>query len=427
MHDIKALRTHLEVYRKKFSLRGYDSIIDEIVMLDEKNRAFIKETQDLQAERNQLSKEIGQLMAQQNIANADIIKQQVADIKEKIADIEAEQGKIAEKIYEFLTQTPNLLADDVPVGVDENDNIEIRTHGTKPSFYYPPENHDILAEEFVMDFESAAKISGARFVYLKDELAQLERALGNFMLDLHTEEFAYTEVSPPLLVKENALFGTGQLPKFEEDLFKTDNHYLIPTAEVPLTNLVRETILSEDELPLRFTALTPCFRSEAGSAGKDTRGMIRQHQFSKVELVSIVPPEYSTIEHERMLTCAETVLQRLELPYRVVLLCSGDTGFSAQKTFDIEVWLPGQNKYREISSVSNCGDFQARRMNARYKTKNGDNRFVHTLNGSGLAVGRCLVAILENYQQEDGTVLIPKVLQPYMRGITHLKKHSKPP
>jgi seryl-tRNA synthetase len=420
MHDIKALRTNPELYRQKFALRGCDAIIDEIVTLDAQNRAFITQSQELQSERNQLSKEIGHLMANKETLAAEEMKQQVAVIKDKITEIEAQQGNIAEKIYGFLTQTPNTLAGDVPVGTDENDNLEIRKHGILPKFEFTPLEHDVLAEEFAMDFESAAKISGARFVYLKGNLAKLERALGNFMLDIHTEEFGYTEINPPLLVKENALFGTGQLPKFEADLFKADNHYLIPTSEVPLTNLVRESLLSEDDLPMRFTALTPCFRSEAGSAGKDTRGMIRQHQFSKVELVSIVPPEYSELEHERMLTCAETILQKLELPYRVVLLCSGDTGFSAQKTFDIEVWLPGQNKYREISSVSNCGDFQARRMNARYKTKNGDNKFVHTLNGSGLAVGRCLVAILENYQQADGSVLIPKILQPYMRGLKKL-------
>lgn len=417
MHDIKALRTNPELYRQKFALRGCDAVIDDIVTLDEKNRALITESQELQSERNQLSKEIGNLMANKDVIKANELKQHVAIIKDKITEIEVKQGEFAEKIYEYLTQTPNNLADDVPVGSDENDNVEIRKYGEIPKFDFTPLEHDILAEEFAMDFETAAKVSGSRFVYLKGNLAKLERALGNFMLDIHTEEFAYTEVSPPLLVKENALFGTGQLPKFEEDLFKADNHYLIPTSEVPLTNLVRESILSEEELPMRFTALTPCFRSEAGSAGKDTRGMIRQHQFSKVELVSIVPPEYSELEHERMLTCAETILQKLELPYRVVLLCSGDTGFSAQKTYDIEVWLPGQNKYREISSVSNCGDFQARRMNARYKTKNGDNKFIHTLNGSGLAVGRCLVAVLENYQQIDGSILIPKVLQPYMGNI----------
>lgn len=420
MHDIKALRTNPELYRQKFALRGCDTIIDEIVTLDEKNRAFITESQELQSERNQLSKEIGHLMANKETLAVEEIKQRVSMIKDKITEIETQQGDIAEKIYGFLTQTPNNLAGDVPIGIDENDNVEIRKHGTLPKFDFTPLEHDVLAEEFGMDFETASTISGSRFVYLKGNLAKLERALGNFMLDIHSEEFAYTEVNPPLLVKENALFGTGQLPKFEADLFKADNHYLIPTSEVPLTNLVRESIVSEDDLPMRFTALTPCFRSEAGSAGKDTRGMIRQHQFSKVELVSIVPPEYSELEHERMLTCAETILQKLELPYRVVLLCSGDTGFSAQKTFDIEVWLPGQNKYREISSVSNCGDFQARRMNARYKTKNGDNKFVHTLNGSGLAVGRCLVAILENYQQADGSVLIPKILQPYMRGLKKL-------
>jgi seryl-tRNA synthetase len=421
MHDIKALRNNPEIYRQKFALRGCNDTVDAILALDTQNRQFMAQSQELQAQRNHLSKEIGNLMANKKTDEAEAIKNQVANIKNQITEIETQQGAFAEKIYGFLTQTPNNLSDDVPVGADENDNIEIKKYGEIPTFDFLPLEHDILAEEFAMDFETAAKVSGARFVYLKGKLAKLERALGNFMLDTHTEEFGYTEINPPLLVKDTALFGTGQLPKFEADLFKADNHYLIPTSEVPLTNLVRESILLDDDLPMRFTALTPCFRSEAGSAGKDTRGLIRQHQFSKVELVSIVPPEYSDIEHERMLQCAEEILQKLKLPYRVVLLCSGDTGFSAQKTYDIEVWLPGQNKYREISSVSNCGDFQARRMNARYKTKNGDNRFVHTLNGSGLAVGRCLVAILENYQQADGSVLIPDVLQPLMGDLKKLE------
>jgi seryl-tRNA synthetase len=414
MHDIKTLRQNPELYRQKFSLRGCGHIVDEILKIDEQNRNAMTQSQELQAQRNQISKEIGTLMANKDIAGAEALKQQVATLKNQIADIETLQGELAEHLYGYLTQTPNNLSNDTPVGTDENDNVEIRKNGTIPTFDFTPLEHDILAEKLGMDFESAAKISGSRFVFLKGDLARLERALANFMLDIQTQDHGYTEISPPLLVKDTALFGTGQLPKFEADLFKADNHYLIPTSEVPLTNLVRESILSEDDLPMRLTALTPCFRSEAGSAGKDTRGMIRQHQFSKVEMVSIVPPEYSDIEHNRMLECAEVILQKLELPYRVVLLCSGDTGFSSQKTYDIEVWLPGQNKYREISSVSNCGDFQARRMNARYKTKNGDNRFVHTLNGSGLAVGRCLVAILENYQQADGSISIPSVLKSYM-------------
>ena len=421
MHDIKAIRSNPEKYRSRFSLRGCEDVVNSILAIDERNRYCISTLQDLQSQRNQMSKEIGHLIGSNGVEQVDILKQQIARVKQQIADIEKQQGQLAEELYNHLIQTPNDLSDDVPVGHDEISNIEIKRYGDIPKFDFEPKEHDILAEEFDMDFETAAKIAGSRFVVLKGKLAKLERALGNFMLDVHTEEFAYTEVSPPLLVKDIALFGTGQLPKFEEDLFKADNHYLIPTSEVPLTNLVRETILSEDELPLRYTALTPCFRSEAGSAGKDTRGMMRQHQFSKVELVSIVPPEYSEIEHQRMLTCAETILQRLGLPYRVMLLCSGDTGFSAQKTYDIEVWLPGQNKYREISSISNCGAFQARRMNARYKTKNKENRFVHTLNGSGLAVGRCLIALLENYQQPDGSVVVPKILQSYMGGVKMLQ------
>lgn len=420
MHDIKALRQNPQMYRQKFDLRGCGHSVDEILKIDEQNRQAMTQSQELQSKRNQLSKEIGTLMSNKDIAGAEALKQEVATLKNQIADIETLQGELAERLYGYLTQTPNNLSNDTPVGTDENDNVEVRKNGTIPTFDFTPLEHDILAEKLGMDFESAAKISGSRFVFLKGDLARLERALANFMLDIQTEEHDYTEVNPPLLVKDTALFGTGQLPKFEADLFKADNHYLIPTSEVPLTNLVREAILSEDDLPMRLTALTPCFRSEAGSAGKDTRGMIRQHQFSKVEMVSIVPPEYSDIEHNRMLECAEIILQKLELPYRVVLLCSGDTGFSSQKTFDLEVWLPGQGKYREISSVSNCGDFQARRMNARYKTKSGDNRFVHTLNGSGLAVGRCLVAILENYQQADGSVLIPTALKPYMKGCTKL-------
>lgn len=420
MHDIKAIRKDLDGYRQRFMRRQAAETIDAIAELDVQNRKLLAQSQTLQSERNQLSKQIGQLMGQKKTDEAEQVKQQVADIKENLAEIENEQGQIAEKLYAYLTETPNILADDVPVGNDEADNQLLEQHGDIPKFDFEPQEHDILGKNLGMDFETAAKVSGARFVYLKGTLARLERALANFMLDTHISEFGYTEVNPPVLVKNNALFGTGQLPKFSEDLFKAGDHYLIPTSEVPLTNIVRDSIMAEDELPLRFTALTPCFRSEAGAAGKDTRGMIRQHQFSKVELVSIVPPAYSAVEQERMLVCIETILQKLGLSYQTVLLCSGDTGFSAQKTIDIEVWLPGQKKYREISSVSNCGDFQARRMQARYKDADGNNHFVHTLNGSGLAVGRCLVAILENYQQADGSIMVPEVLKPYMGNIDRL-------
>lgn len=424
MHDIKAIRKDLEGYREKFAKRDVAHIIDEIAELDIENRQLLGQSQTLQSERNQLSKQIGQLMAQKKTSEADDIKAQVSEIKEKLTEIETQQGQIAEKLYAFLTETPNILEDDVPIGTDENDNKVLDQHGDIPKFDFTPLEHDILGKNLGMDFETAGKVSGARFVYLKGALARLERALANFMLDTHISEFGYTEVNPPVLVKNNALFGTGQLPKFAEDLFQANEHYLIPTSEVPLTNIVRESILSEEELPLRFTALTPCFRSEAGAAGKDTRGMIRQHQFSKVELVSIVPPAYSAVEQERMLVCVETILQKLGLAYQTLLLCSGDTGFSAQKTIDIEVWLPGQGKYREISSISNCGDFQARRMQARYKDSEGNNHFVHTLNGSGVAVGRCLVAILENYQQADGSVIIPEVLRPYMGNIEKIESQK---
>ncbi|MFT6263716.1 MAG: seryl-tRNA synthetase [Dasania sp.] len=414
MHDIKAIRNNPEHYREAFSRRGCEASVDTIIDLDVKNRELLKQSQDLQAQKKLISKKIGLLQAEKNTSELTDFMQQVAQIKQLAVDLEAKQGEYAEKIYQCLIEIPNILDKEVPNGKTEDDNIEVRKHGNVPKFDFEPQEHDLLGKKLGMDFETAAKVSGSRFVYLTGPMARLERALGNFMLDKHISEFGYLEVSPPVLVKNAALFGTGQLPKFEEDLFKADEHYLVPTAEVPLTNMVRATILLENKLPLRYTALTPCFRSEAGSAGKDTKGMIRQHQFSKVELVSIVPPEYSDLEQERILTCAETILQDLGLAYRVMLLCSGDTGFSAQKTFDIEVWLPGQDKYREISSISNCGDFQARRMNARYKNKAGTNQFVHTLNGSGLAVGRCLVAILENYQQADGSITIPKVLQPYM-------------
>jgi len=418
MHDIKAIRQDPEYYRAQMARRKFVGSVDDIVDFDQKNRALLKQSQDLQAQKKILSKKIGALQSQkEDTTELAEFTAEVNKIKQDLADYEAKQGEYAEKIYQFLIEMPNILSDDVPDGWDEDDNVEIRQHGTPPTFDFAPKEHDVLGKNLGMDFDISAKVSGARFVYLSGYIAQLERAIGNFMLDTHVSEFGYKEVSPPVLVKDAALFGTGQLPKFAADLFKADAHYLIPTSEVPLTNMVRESLLAEDHLPMRFTALTQCFRSEAGSAGKDTRGIIRQHQFSKVELVSIVPPEYSGLEQERILTCAETILQKLGLSYRVMVLCAGDTGFSAQKTIDLEVWLPGQNKYREISSISNCGDFQARRMNARYKNKSGINNFVHTLNGSGLAVGRCLVAILENYQQKDGSIIIPEVLRPYMSGL----------
>jgi seryl-tRNA synthetase len=349
----------------------------------------------------------------------------VAASKQQAEQLEADEQSLAAEIDLLLQGLPNLPADDVPVGRDDQDNIELKRVGAPPSFAFAALDHVALGEQLgLMDFAAAAKLSGSRFVVLKGALARLERAIAAFMLDLQTGAHGYLEVSPPLLVRDQALFGTGNLPKFAADLFRTDSgHALIPTAEVPLTNLVQGDLLDEGQLPLRFTALTPCFRSEAGAAGKDTRGMIRQHQFSKVELVSIAHPDDALAEHERMTACAEAVLQRLGLAYRVMLLCSGDMGFAARRTYDIEVWLPGQNAYREISSCSHCGDFQARRMNSRFRPKDGKaTRFVHTLNGSGLAVGRTLVAVLENYQQADGSIVIPEALRPYLGGLDRLRR-----
>jgi seryl-tRNA synthetase len=326
-------------------------------------------------------------------------------------------------LNEALAALPNIPLEDVPVGEDEDDNVLVREWGEKPAFDFTPKEHFDIGEALdQMDFETAAKLSGSRFAVLRRDLARMERALAAFMLDLHTEEFGYTEVLPPFLVRDDAMFGTGQLPKFADDLFHTeDGYWLIPTAEVSLTNLVREEILAADDLPMRFTAWTPCFRAEAGAAGKDTRGLIRQHQFSKVELVSIAAPEHSLDELERMTACAEEILKRLDLPYRILTLCTGDMGFAARKTYDIEVWLPGQERYREISSCSVCGEFQARRMNARYRAGDKDLHFVHTLNGSGLAVGRTMVAILENCQESDGSVRVPEALQPYMNGLKRIE------
>ncbi|WP_173087560.1 serine--tRNA ligase [Devosia sp. 1635] len=437
MFDIKWIRANPEAFDAGMSRRkGVPVRAADLLAIDDRRRDIITRLNDAQEKRNTLSKQIGQAKAQKDEAKAAALMAEVAGLKEFIPQGEAEERAVELELRNALSVLPNLVFEDVPDGTDETGNVEYfgrngtaetaaQVRAPKPSLSFAPKEHFELGEAMgAMDFETAAKLSGSRFVVLKGQLARLERALGQFMLDLHTTEHGYLEVQPPLLVKDEALFGTNQLPKFEEDLFFTPHGdsrlALIPTAEVPLTNLVREAILSEEELPLRFTALTPCFRSEAGSAGRDTRGMLRQHQFNKVELVSITTPETSVDEHERMLGCAETVLQRLGLHYRVMNLCTGDIGFGAKRTYDLEVWLPGQNTYREISSVSVCGDFQARRMDARYRPAGEKQapRFVHTLNGSGTAVGRCLIAVMENYQQEDGTIAIPAVLQPYMGGLT---------
>lgn len=423
MHDIKAIRENPETFDAAWARRGLEPQSKPILDKDILVRQATKVQQEAEQARNQASKRIGAAMGKGDKEEAERLKTEVAGAKNVIAlmatQIESEKGVL----NDLLASLPNLPLDDVPDGVGEEENVELRKVGTPGTFEFEPKAHDNLGEALgMMDFEAAAKMSGTRFVVLSGRLSRLDRALAALMLDIQTEEHGYTEHSPPLLVKAPALFGTTQLPKFEEDLFKTTGeHYLIPTAEVSLTNLVRESIIEEDSLPHRFTAHTQCFRSEAGSAGRDTKGMIRQHQFNKVELVSITKPEDSEAEHKRMLGCAEEILKRLDLPYRVVELCTGDLGFGARKTYDLEVWLPSQNTYREISSISNCGDFQARRMNARYKAGDKDNRFVHTLNGSGLAVGRTLVAILENYQNANGSIDIPGALTPYMGGLTKIE------
>ncbi|NBO19750.1 MAG: serine--tRNA ligase [Proteobacteria bacterium] len=417
MHDIKSIRQNPEAFDAALSRRGMQPHSSLILELDASKRKGQTELQELLAKRNAFAKQIG--MAKGKGEDATAIMEESKKNNDAIAALEAslnERGAL-ENLLETL---PNLPADDVPQGKDEHDNKELRKVGTKPTLNFTPKEHFELGENLkMMDFDGAAKLSGARFVALKGGLARLERALASFMLDIHTTQFGYTEVVPPFLVRDNAVYGTGQLPKFSEDLFRTENGFwLIPTAEVPLTNLVADSILDEESLPIRMTAYTPCFRSEAGAAGKDTRGMIRQHQFSKVELVSITTPEQSAAEHERMTSAAEEVLKKLGLHYRVVALCTGDMGFSAQKTYDIEVWLPGQNAYREISSCSNCGAFQARRMKARYKARGGkETQAVHTLNGSGLAIGRTMIAIMENYQNADGSITVPEALKPYMGGL----------
>ncbi|MCY6380587.1 serine--tRNA ligase [Hoeflea prorocentri] len=425
MLDIKWIRENAAALDAALAKRDAAAVSAEIIRIDEERRERVQKLQDMQSRRNAASKEIGAAMGRKDQETADRLKAEVAELKSALQSAEEEVRALDSRLEVALSTIPNMPLDDVPEGADEDDNVEVRKVGTKPGWNHKAIEHFEIGEALgQMDFELASRIAGSRFVVLRGQLARLERALGQFMLDMHTGEHGYTEVQPPLLVRDEAVFGTGQLPKFAEDLFHTtDGRWLIPTAEVSLTNLVREEIFDHDRLPLRFTALTPCFRSEAGSAGRDTRGMLRQHQFNKVELVSITDPESSLDELERMTSCAEEVLKRLGLHYRVVVLCTGDMGFGARKTYDIEAWLPGQDTYREISSCSVCGDFQARRMNARFR-RSGEKgvQFVHTLNGSGVAVGRALIAIMENYLNEDGSVSVPDALLPYMGGITRIER-----
>jgi seryl-tRNA synthetase len=422
MHDIRAIRLDPDAYDAGWIARGLAPAADAIIALDEARRGAQTALQQARSRRNEVSGQIGRAKAANDAGAAQALMVEVEALKQEIADQTARETRLASELHEMLAVLPNPPAPDVPLGADESGNVEVRRWGA-PDLAAPAKDHvDLGAALGLMDFESAARMSGARFVVLRAGLARLERALGQFMLDVQTEENGYVEVSPPLLVKDQALFGAGQLPKFAEDLFRTtDSRWLIPTAEVPLTNIVADRITPEEDLPLRLTALTPCFRSEAGASGRDTRGMIRQHQFQKVELVSITTPEQSKAEHDRMVECAEGILKRLELPFRTVLLCTGDMGFQSCKTYDLEVWLPSQKTWREISSCSNCGDFQSRRMDARIK-RAGERgaRFPHTLNGSGLAVGRALVAVMENYQDEDGHIAVPQALHPYMRGLNRI-------
>jgi seryl-tRNA synthetase len=427
MYDIKWIREHPDAFDRGLKRRGLEPLSKRLVALDEKRRAAITKYEQAQARRNAASKEIGDAKKAKDEGKASKLMAEVAELKLSLPAMEEEQKALGTELDKVLSEIPNAPLDDVPDGADASGNVEHHVFGKKRAYAFKPKQHFELGEALgMMDFELATKLSGARFVVLQKGLARLERALGQFMLDVHTsEKHGYTEVNPPILVRDEAMFGTAQLPKFVDDQFRTTNDFwLIPTAEVPLTNLVRESIVDEDKLPMRFTACTPCFRAEAGAAGKDTRGMIRQHQFTKVELVSITTPEKSGEEHQRMLACAEEVLKKLDLHYRVITLCTGDMGFAAQKTYDIEVWLPGQNAFREISSCSVCGEFQARRMNARYRGKDGKPAFVHTLNGSGVAVGRALIAVMENYQQEDGSIFVPPALHPYMAGMTTIEKSN---
>lgn len=417
MHDIRAIRDNPEAFDLGLNRRGLEPMSAQLVELDAKRRAAQTALQEMLNRRNDASRRIG--TAKQKGDDAAALIAEVQGLKDEIAELEAGERVLASELNDLLAGLPNLPSSDVPDGPDESANTLLREVGQIPSFSFAPKHHYELGEALgMMDFESAAKLSGARFVVLKGALAKLERALAAFMLDMHTIEYGYLEVAPPILVRDDTMYGTGQLPKFVDDLFRTTNDYwLIPTAEVPLTALAADTVLDAGDLPIRVTAHTPCFRSEAGAAGKDTRGMIRQHQFNKVELVSITHSDESDAELERMTNCAEEVLKRLGLAYRVVTLCTGDMGFGARKTYDIEVWLPGQDMYREISSCSNCGDFQARRMSGRFKSPGEKGiRFVHTLNGSGLAVGRTLIAVLENFQQEDGSIILPEALVRYMNG-----------
>jgi seryl-tRNA synthetase len=424
MHDIRWIRDNPDAFDAGLARRGLTPESKRVLALDERRRAVIGKVEQAQARRNATAKEIGVAKKNKDEAAAAKLMAEVADLKGAIPAMEADEKDATAELEKALAEIPNLPLAEVPDGADEHGNVEHHRFGAKRDYAFAPKQHFELGEALgFMDFETAAKLSGARFVVLKKGLARLERALGQFMLDLHTGEHGYTEVNPPLLVLDQVMFGTAQLPKFAEDQFRTTtDHWLIPTAEVSLTNLVREEIVDEAALPMRLTACTPCFRAEAGAAGKDTRGMIRQHQFNKVELVSVTTPEQSRDEHERMLACAEEVLRRLDLHYRVVTLCTGDMGFASQKTYDIEVWLPGQSMFREISSCSVCGEFQARRMNARFRGKDRSVRHVHTLNGSGVAVGRALIAVMETYQQENGAIAVPEVLAPYMGGIKTIER-----
>jgi len=423
MHDIRFIRDTPQGFDAGLARRGLEPLSARLLKLDEERRALATQLQQSLARRNEASKAIGQAMAQKDAAKAEALKAEVAALKESLPALEEKERQVGAELEAALAAIPNLPGEDVPDGPDESANVEVSRWGTPRDFAFAPRDHADFGPALGLDFEAAAAISGARFAALRGGVARLHRALAQFMLDRQSGENGYEEVNPPLLVRDAALYGTGQLPKFAEDLFQTtDGRWLIPTAEVSLTNLVREQIVADASLPLRFTALTPCFRSEAGAAGRDTRGFIRQHQFEKVELVAVCRPEDSEAEHQRMVACAQGILEALALPYRTMLLCTGDMGFGARKTYDLEVWLPSQQTYREISSVSNCGDFQARRMNARYRPEGEKTtRFLHTLNGSGLAVGRTLVAVLENCQNEDGSVDIPAALHPYMGGLTRLE------
>lgn len=426
MHDVKAIRDNPEFYDRNWARRGLGAQTPAILKLDEERRALQTELQALQTRRNEASKEIGSLKSKG--LDADALMREVAGLKDRIAELDAQEQSKGAELDDLLSCLPNMIEDQVPDGPDEDHNVELRQWGTprNPNTVIP--DHVEIGESLgLMDFDAAAKVAGARFVVEKGAIARLERALAQFMLDMHTGEHGYTEVNPPLLVKSDVMYGTTQLPKFRDDQFETtDGRWLIPTSEVVLTNLVREMILDPQQLPLRLCAYTPCFRKEAGSAGKDTRGIIRQHQFYKVEMVSVTLPEDSSAEHERMVDCAENILKKLELPFRTIMLCAGDMGFASRKTYDLEVWVPSQNKYREISSCSNCGDIQSRRMKTRFKRAGAkDSEFVHTLNGSGVAVGRALVAVMENYYDpQDGGIFIPTVLKPYMGGLEKIVKTS---